>query len=264
MKRGALSVAVLLLLGIAGAAVFGNGAVMRVFGQTVRPVVVTCTPNPALVGAPVNCTASITHPADSTLTSIVWDAGDGTVVVGQTSFHAYAAPGTYQVTLAVTDSYGNQWQGTTTVTVRAAPPTATVAPQPTPSPSPTPQPTRPPCPDGSQPVASQPCPSAPPAPSPTPAADAIPLAPDNPQVTPLDGTRLRIDWVNRSPAASTGIADGVTGGLVVALPPGVTTDTLVNLDPGTQYCVYLYSFTASATSAPTEIVCGTTPVPDGG
>ncbi len=264
MKRGALSVAVLLLLGIAGAGVLGRGAVARVFGQTVRPVVVTCTPNPAFVGDPVNCTASITHPAESTLTSIIWDAGDGTVVVGQTSFHAYAAPGSYQVTLSVIDSYGNQWQGATTVIVRAPPPTATVAPQPAVTASATPQATRLACPDGSQPAAGQPCPSASPTPSATPAADVTPLAPDNPQVTPLDGTRLRVDWVNRSPGASTGIADGVTGGLVVALPPGVATDTLVNLDPGTQYCIYLYSYTASATSAPTDIVCGTTPAADGG
>ena len=52
--------------------------------------------------------------------SYEWDFGDGTTATGQTSAHTYADPGTYTVTLTVTDAAGNADSDTLTVTVEDA------------------------------------------------------------------------------------------------------------------------------------------------
>jgi PKD repeat protein len=53
----------------------------------------------------VNFDASSSIPASgTTITSYVWNFGDSTTGTGQTTFHPYAAAGTYVVTLTITDS----------------------------------------------------------------------------------------------------------------------------------------------------------------
>ncbi len=56
----------------------------------------------------LTCTvdASAATDPDGTVTSWAWDLGDGTLASGPTATHAYAGPGTYQVTLVVTDDDG--------------------------------------------------------------------------------------------------------------------------------------------------------------
>ncbi|WP_143264661.1 PKD domain-containing protein [Arthrobacter sp. 49Tsu3.1M3] len=58
---------------------------------------------------------------DGTVAAYAWDFGDGTAAgTGATPFHAYAAAGTYQVKLTVTDDKGSTGSVTKPVTVTAA------------------------------------------------------------------------------------------------------------------------------------------------
>ena len=63
--------------------------------------------------------ASASSDSDGTLTSVAWDHGDGTTATGTASTHVYAAPGSYPVTLTVTDDRGGRSTTTRTVTAVA-------------------------------------------------------------------------------------------------------------------------------------------------
>ncbi|HZQ38852.1 MAG TPA: fibronectin type III domain-containing protein [Dehalococcoidia bacterium] len=108
----------------------------------------------------------------------------------------------------------------------------------------------------------------PPAPSPTavdnsatPVAAAAPAAPPdaptNLTATPLDGSEVRLDWVsNSTDEHGFAIDDGY--GAVAQVPAGVTTITLVGLDPDGPYCAAVYAFNQAGASALSNFVCFTT------
>lgn len=80
-----------------------------------------------LVGALAQFDGSASLDPDGTVASFLWDFGDGSPTVGAaTAAHAYAATGSYTVTLTVTDDTGGTTAATVTVVVTPAnlPPTA--------------------------------------------------------------------------------------------------------------------------------------------
>ncbi|MGN6425510.1 MAG: PKD domain-containing protein [Leifsonia sp.] len=64
---------------------------------------------------------------DGTLTSLAWDFGDGASGTGGTTSHTYAAAGTYQVRLTVTDDGGATATATKSVMVTTSPPPSVLA-----------------------------------------------------------------------------------------------------------------------------------------
>ncbi len=65
----------------------------------------------------LNVDASTSSDADGTVASYAWDFGDGATDTGKTATHTYAAGGTYDVTLTVTDNDGATNATTASVTV---------------------------------------------------------------------------------------------------------------------------------------------------
>lgn len=88
-------------------------------------------PTAAFSAAPDNLTAafdaSASADADGTVASYAWNFGDGSSGTGATTSHAYAAAGTYQVTLTVTDDRGASGAATKPVTVSAPAPVGVLA-----------------------------------------------------------------------------------------------------------------------------------------
>jgi len=65
--------------------------------------------------------ASGSTDSDGTIAGYAWDFGDGATATGATARHAFAAPGTYQVSLTVTDDVGASATTVTPVPVTVAP-----------------------------------------------------------------------------------------------------------------------------------------------
>ncbi|WP_449407513.1 PKD domain-containing protein [Microbacterium maritypicum] len=65
--------------------------------------------------------ASASADTDGTIATYSWSFGDGAVATGKTASHAYTTPGTYTVTLTVTDDRGGSATTSTQVTAALAP-----------------------------------------------------------------------------------------------------------------------------------------------
>jgi len=92
----------------------------------------TASPDPAPAGTSVSFDAAGTVDSGGTPNSWSWDFGDpasgsSNTASGETASHLYASPGTYTVTLTVTDNHGNTDTTTHTITV-VGPPSASFVP----------------------------------------------------------------------------------------------------------------------------------------
>src|SRR4051794_13119336 len=101
-------------------------------GSVTQPVNVTAPPPPANKPPTAAFTSDVRNLAaafdgsgssdsDGTVASYAWRFGDGTTDTGRTVQHSYAAEGTYEVTLTVTDDQGASGSVTQTVNVTAPP-----------------------------------------------------------------------------------------------------------------------------------------------
>jgi hypothetical protein len=85
-------------------------------------------PAPAVAGTPVAMSATA---SDTSGATVAWDLGDGGAASGGSVQHAYAAPGTYAVTVTATDGAQNDTVVRRQITVTApAGPVVTPAPAP--------------------------------------------------------------------------------------------------------------------------------------
>ncbi|HLQ42370.1 MAG TPA: PKD domain-containing protein, partial [Thermoplasmata archaeon] len=82
----------------------------------------TATPNPAVVRASVTFNASASRDPDGNIVAYAWDFGDSTTGSGAITTHPYAVPGTYNVTLNVTDNSSLNGTAHHDVVVQPAPP----------------------------------------------------------------------------------------------------------------------------------------------
>jgi hypothetical protein len=108
-----------------GKAIFDN--FMLVSNSPPPPPPPGNTPPVAKPGGPYNATTaqaiqfngSGSSDADGTITAYQWNFGDSTTGTGVTPTHAYSSPGTYTVTLTVTDNKGATNSASTTATITA-------------------------------------------------------------------------------------------------------------------------------------------------
>jgi hypothetical protein len=93
-----------------------------------------------------------------------------------------------------------------------------------------------------------------------PAAVTVPAAPANIRAAAVDSTHIRIDWTNVPPDGdSVQIVDGTLGSLIKTVSGDATSSVLVNLVPGSEYCVYLIAVNQAGSSPPSDQACAVTP-----
>jgi PKD repeat protein len=79
------------------------------------------TPSPS-AGSPVSFDGSASSDPDGFIASYAWSFGDGATAAGSSPSHTFAAPGTYEVTLTVTDDLGVSASVTHALLVAPTPP----------------------------------------------------------------------------------------------------------------------------------------------
>ena len=79
----------------------------------------TALPNPVCLGNAINFMGESV--CEESIVSWFWQFGDGSSATGQTTYHYYTSSGLFQVTLTVTDLYGNTYTKTRSVIVKPKP-----------------------------------------------------------------------------------------------------------------------------------------------
>jgi hypothetical protein len=75
------------------------------------------TPNPGVAGVPISFSDAGSVSPGHTISSFRWDWSDGATKTGSSVTHDFGAPGTYTVTLTITDDIGQSGSKTALVTV---------------------------------------------------------------------------------------------------------------------------------------------------
>jgi chitodextrinase len=83
------------------------------------PVANIVVPDDLFANQTIAFDASGSYDSDGIIVSYLWDFGDGTTGVGAKPVHEYIQPGTYLVTLVITDNSGNTYTEQITITVAA-------------------------------------------------------------------------------------------------------------------------------------------------
>jgi hypothetical protein len=83
--------------------------------DTQPAVTISIQPSPVVNGTPSTYTANVTDPAG--VSSVQWNFGDNTTSTSNPVDHTYAAAGTYNLSVIVTDNHGNEQQVTESVAV---------------------------------------------------------------------------------------------------------------------------------------------------
>jgi PKD repeat protein len=81
------------------------------------PVAHSGGPYTGVTGIPIAFDGTGSTDPDGDPLSVVWDFGDGTTGTGSTTSHAFAAPGTYTVSVTATDPYNASHSASTTATI---------------------------------------------------------------------------------------------------------------------------------------------------
>ncbi|HEV2826383.1 MAG TPA: PKD domain-containing protein, partial [Pyrinomonadaceae bacterium] len=84
------------------------------------PIASSGGPYSGLIAQNVAFSAAASFDPDGSITSYAWNFGDGGTGSGVTPTHAYAAAGTYNISLTVTDNLGAQATANTTATITTA------------------------------------------------------------------------------------------------------------------------------------------------
>lgn len=104
-------------------------------GSTPRPPIASAGPDQfSQTFVSLSFDAGGSYDPDGTIVSYGWTFGDGTSATGPTPAHAYATPGTYVVTLTVTDNQGLGASDTASVQATNRPPVANAGPDQTAAP----------------------------------------------------------------------------------------------------------------------------------
>lgn len=99
--------------------IFHDGPLSQIL-PTAPVALATASPLSVVVGQSVNFNGSGSQDADGTIAAYSWDFVDGSALQsGASPIHSFASPGTYDVTLAVTDNMDYTDTDTVTVTVGA-------------------------------------------------------------------------------------------------------------------------------------------------
>jgi hypothetical protein len=97
---------------------FGGPSSLQTFVlDTTAPQATVTVQATAVVGTPVRMSAAVSDPRG--VASVWWDFGDDSGSRRAAVNHVYGVPGTYQVTLTATDTYGNETVVTRQLTVTA-------------------------------------------------------------------------------------------------------------------------------------------------
>ena len=124
------------LLLLAGGAIFVGGTIILINAfrsnkdkdtptepeedlENQKPIADSGGPYRGKVGEKINFDAGNSYDPDEDSLQYIWDFGDGSSAEGETATHTYNKPGTYKLTLTITDSKGDSTVATTDVVIES-------------------------------------------------------------------------------------------------------------------------------------------------